>query len=307
MIRAPEMIHENATARTLGFLRIWVFAMWFGDVAKDPITDLAGLPMAYFNPLGVVRLLPLSVWERIFTPEVLTLWQAAMLVGLALTIVGARPYRPIALITCILLTFQLGAILSFGYLVHTELVSLYVCYLLALFPAADALSLSSRRARPARPALYRAAMQLAALVLCTTYTFVGVRRLVLGGVGIFLDGSVLWYVAKRSAQIGYFSHTHGLSAVESPWLSVLMQIGYAVVTLFEVLSLLCLVSRKFRRAWLAVIVPFQLAIWPLMQILFLHNIMLIMVLLTDVEGVVAWVERRAARVASAAATGRQIR
>ena len=29
------MLHENATARHLGLLRMWVFGMWLGDLLKD--------------------------------------------------------------------------------------------------------------------------------------------------------------------------------------------------------------------------------------------------------------------------------
>ena len=58
-----------------------------------------------------------------------------------------------------------------------------------------------------------------------------------------------------------------------------------VVTVFEILSLLCLSSTWFRRLWLAVMLPFHVLSWPLLQTLFLHNILLIAALLLDLDGI----------------------
>jgi hypothetical protein len=64
-----------------------------------------------------------------------------------------------------------------------------------------------------------------------------------------------------------------------------LEAGFVVVTVFEILSLLCLSSTWFRRCWLAVMLPFHILSWPLLQTLFLHNILLIVALLVDWDGV----------------------
>ena len=50
-----RLLHEKATARSLGVLRIWVFAQWIADLVKDPISPLARIPFTYFEPIGLLR------------------------------------------------------------------------------------------------------------------------------------------------------------------------------------------------------------------------------------------------------------
>jgi hypothetical protein len=75
-----------------------------------------------------------------------------------------------------------------------------------------------------------------------------------------------------------------LRVLESASLSTMFEVGFVIVTLFEILSLLCLGSKWFRRSWLAVMLPFHVLSWPMLRLLFLHNVLLIGVLLVDFEG-----------------------
>ena len=57
-------------------------------------------------------------------------------------------------------------------------------------------------------------------------------------------------------------------------LNVLLNMGFPIVTVFEVLAPLCLVSRTFRAAFLVVMVPFHLFSWIFMEVFFWKNLAL---------------------------------
>jgi hypothetical protein len=288
MTSREGILHSDATARNLGFLRIWVFTAWFADIAKDPITDLATLPIDLMTPVGVLRLAPLSFWERVCTADNLQVAYVLMLLCLAATALGIRPYRPIAIFTCLLLTLYQGLILSFTYLSHSTLAALPVAYVLALFPAGDALALRRGPAREGKRETAVLAMVTATLALCITYACIGARRFQTGGLEIFLDGSMLNYVARNSASGGLLEGGYGLAALEYPLLSAVLVIGFPFVTVFELLSPLCLFYKWFRWSWLVVILLFHVLTWYLMQLLFVHNILLIAVLILRIDRLANW-------------------
>jgi hypothetical protein len=234
----------------------------------------------------VLRLLPAGFWALVHTDAGLRVWWATMLVLLALAAVGAPGYRAIALLTCILLTFYQGLIYSFAEVTHAELAALYVAYVVAVFPSADALALRRRGPSPAPQAVYQAAMLLATIVLLSTYMLTGVRRIVAGGTDIFLNGTILAMVGDGSITPDHLQQGFGLRLLAWPAGRFLLETGFVLVTVFEVLSLLCVSSPWFRRAWLVVMLPFHVLSWPLLQTLFVHNILLIGALLVDVDGLV---------------------
>ena len=127
------------------------------------------------------------------------------------------------------------------------------------------------------PALYRAPFVAAALTLCATYALTAVRRFDEGGIGIFLDGTILYRVALRGAERGGL----GLEAIQHVWIARAIEAGFPVVTLFELLSPLAVFHRGFRRAWLVVLLAFHLAVSSLMMISFRGNIVLMALFLTD--------------------------
>ena len=275
-------MNKKVSPQTLGFARIWVYALWFQRISIDPFSQLAELPIEILRPIGVMRYIPESLYGYICTAPVLGALKVVMLVGLALLILGVGPYRRIAICTCILLTVHQGLV-RFGEISHSELGMLYAAYVLAVFPAADALSLRRERVKCAPPVMYAAPMMVIAFMISLTYAFVGTRRLVARAPEIFLDGSILRYVALRSAEGGTFGHQYGLLALEQPWLALLLQIGFPIITVLEGLTPLCLISRRFRWVWLIVMVLFHCLTPYLMNIFFLYNILLLLVFFIDID------------------------
>ena len=81
-----------------------------------------------------------------------------------------------------------------------------------------------------------------------------------------------------------------------PILALLLQAGFPIATVFEVLSPLCLFYRRFRWAWILVISAFHVATGLFMQIWFTANFLLIFVFLTDIDWLFAtWLPQRLGR------------
>ena len=278
------LLHENATARHLALLRIWVFGMWLADVLKDPPVELAEIPLAYYEPVGVLRWVPTHAWEIALSEPWLQIWWGALVVLLLMSASGVPFYRGIALVTCALLTFYQGMIFGFSTVTAAPLAALYIAWIVALFPSADALSLRGRPEAAPSSQVYRAAILTATVLFLATYMLVGVRRVVDGGIEIFYDGSILRVLAGNFYRPDYLPRSLNVRVLESANLSTMFEVGFVIVTLFEVLSLLCLASKWFRRSWLAVMLPFHVLTWPMLRLLFLHNVLLIGVLLVDLEG-----------------------
>jgi hypothetical protein len=285
MTNAP-LLHENATAYHLGLLRIWVFGLWAADVFKDPITELARMPMSEFHRVGVLQLLPMSFWNAIHNVQALRAWWGVVLVFLVLSTLGAPFYRLVAAITCILLTFYQGMIFGFSHVTHAELAALYMTYILAVFPSADALAIRRLRAPWEPKPIYQAALLAAMIMLLATYMLTGVRRVFAGGVDIFTNGTILGMIAKDSVTPDHLERSVGLWALESPMRVMMLQIGFVAVTVLEILSLACISSRWFRWSWLAAMLAFHVLSWPLLQTLFVFNILLIWILLIDWDGMI---------------------
>lgn len=282
------MLHENASARHLGVLRMWVFGMWLADLLKDAPTELTRIPLAYYEPVGMLRWLPGSFWEVALSENVLLAWWWGLVVLLALSAAGVPFYRGVALCACVLLTFWQGVVFGFTGVPHGPIAALYIAWILAVFPAADAYSLRRGRASSPPDSVYRAAILTATAVFLITYMLVGVRRIFEGGVEIFLDGSILRYVVRNSMSPDYLSQGLGARVLDYPGMPSIIEAGFVVVTVFEIFSLLCLSSKWFRRSWLAVMLPFHVLSWPLLQLLFVHNILLICALVIDLDGIVRW-------------------
>src|SRR5262245_54326112 len=84
--RTCDVVNEKVSPQTLGFARIWVYALWFQRIYIDPFYQLAELPIEILRPIGVMRYIPEALYGYICTAPGLWALKVAMLVGLALLI-----------------------------------------------------------------------------------------------------------------------------------------------------------------------------------------------------------------------------
>jgi hypothetical protein len=273
------MIHTDAGADRLALARITVFGIWFVHLAKTPVQNFPLLPAELLDPPAVLRLFPLETWLA-SEPTVVGL----KVMGLALTaacILGVRPWRPVALTTVAMLLWHDGATKSLqGFDSHAQAAVLVTALVLAIAPATDALSVHPRRQVLVDQPHYGGPLLLAAFLMALTYTLIGLRRLVHGGIEVFTDQSIERWVAARSQQYPTSDFDLGLTVLGLPGAGTALALGMLVVTIFEAVSLLVLRSPKLRAVWLAVLVTFHLSTLLTMKIFFWENMLLLVVLFT---------------------------
>lgn len=281
------VIHAASSPRTLGVVRFFVFGLWLCMIAVDPFQELAQLPAEIFEPLGPLRLVPDAAWAYLLTTPYLIGFKVVLLVLLALCAAGARPYRTLAIAAAILLTAHQGLVRGFGFIQHRELALLMATYVLAIFPAADGFTLRPKEGERAPNPIASAALVLMTLAILIAYFVVGSYRLTHAAPEIFTSNSMRYYLAYTSFRQNYYPFELGQWVLASPLASALVNAGFLLVTVLELLSPLCLINRRFRYLWIAVMFPFHVASLLLMKIFFWQNLLLLSLLLVDLERVVA--------------------
>jgi len=277
------MIHERVSPRTLGIVRAVVFTLWACVVGFDSFEELAWLPPSIFQTHGLLALLPGGVWSVVLREPFLLGFRAVLVVLLGLAALGARPYRPIALLAVLGVLLEQTLIRGFGFIQHRELALLLAAVVLALFPSADGFSRWGREDAHAPAPLPSAALTLMTLLILLAYMITGLYRLAYAGPEIFLSNSLRYYIAYTSFRQNYYPFELGQVALLYPTAGAVLNAGFVVVTVLEILAPLCLFSRRFRRLWLGVMVPFHVATLFLMKIFFWQNLVLLVLLLAGVE------------------------
>jgi len=277
------VIHADASAERLGLLRVVVFGAWLVHLSTTSVRGYAELPPELIEPAGLLRWLPM---ERIVgSPPILVGLQVAGIVLSILCLLGARPWPPIAATATVAILWHDGMIKSFqGFMNHAQVAILVASILLVIAPAADGLTPwrehRERRAdrQPPGQWTYGSTLFATALVLSVAYSMIGIRRLLFGGWATFTDGSILRWVAARTDEYSVYGFRVGEWLLDLPGIAVLLPLGMLVVTLLEALSPLALFEDRFRRLWLAGLLPFHVSTLLLMNIFFWENLLLLLVL-----------------------------
>ncbi len=132
-----------------------------------------------------------------------------------------------------------------------------------------------RRYLPSRSAQV---VWLASLMLIIPYTYIAMNRLLDGGPRLFVGDALLADIALTSHWYAAYGFTVFLGLITIPWLAASLKVGFFVTTLFELSSALTLLSRRFRMAWLTVIVSFHFITLFAMNIFFWENLVLTVVI-----------------------------
>lgn len=286
------MLHAGANAQTLALVRIWVFGLWLLWILPDCFACFADFSPSLLARFGVLRLVPRSAVPWLLDARVLAANKVVLVALLLLALLGVRPYRVFATAAATLLTLDLGLRNGLVQPTHVDLALLLVTFVLALSPAADAYAWRKGRS-PERPAAaYAGAMITMTLLFLMTYCLVGSRRLARSSPEIFLTPTMRYYVASDILRPTSNPFLVGEWLLVRPVALSLLQVGFALTTLFELLSPWCLIHRRLRYLWVAAMVVFHAASYVFMNVLFFSNVLLFPALLLDHR----WISARLARV-----------
>jgi hypothetical protein len=262
-----------------------VFAMWLAVVVPDPLSFLGRLPETMFEPVGPMKLVPRDVWLALLEPAALDAFKAVLVALLVLAAVGMRPYRPIAFAAAVLLTIHQGLVRGLTFTNHEELALLVCTYVLVLFPAADGFAWPARRAPSSPPGVYSAALLAMALLLLLPYCGIAAHRIASAAPEVFVGDSLPYWLASLDG-LDRDGWGVGRRLVGSAVLVTLLKAGFAVTTLFELLAPLCVIMPRFRRVWIVVVVSFHVVNWFTLNLFFWQNALLVLLLVSDVDGLV---------------------
>jgi Vitamin K-dependent gamma-carboxylase len=258
---APAPAERVATLRAL----CGAFAVVYLVARASVLADFRSFAARDFAPVGLANLLS----SPLPASAVTLLYLATLTSGVAFTL-GLR-YRvsgPLFALSFLALTSYRN---SWGMVFHTDNLLALHLGVLALAPAADALSLDARRlARPAAADDPRYGWPVRLLCTLTTlsYLLAGIAKLKLSGVA-WMHGEILRnyiaYDAVRKAQVG---------SVYSPLGGVLVQYAWpfpiigALTMLLELAGPLLLWHAKLARLWALGIYAFHVGVLATMAIAF---------------------------------------
>jgi hypothetical protein len=284
-VNRQGVLHERVSPTTLGVVRAAVFLAWLVVVVPDPLSFLGRLPETMFEPVGPLKLVPRELWPALLEPAALDAFKVVLTALLVLSAVGVRPYRPIAFAAAALLTIHQGLVRGFTFTNHEELALLVCTYVLVVFPAADGFAWPARRAPSSAPAAYSAALMAMALLLLLPYSGIAAHRIASGGPEVFVGDSLSYWLASLDG-LDRDGWGVGPWLLDHPALVTALQAGFVVTTVFELLAPLCLIARRFRRAWIVVVVSFHVVNWFTLNLFFWQNALLVLLVVSDTEGIV---------------------
>lgn len=268
------MIHAEAGPGLLRLARLGILLLWIVKLLLDPVWRLGDLPPELIRPVGLLALVPPDQFPFFWSGANLTFLWIVTLMVLVMALAN-RAFALLATVASVLLTIYSSAIRSFGPPVHTDIVLLLSTYALALFAWAD---LSQRR--DDRPAAPNASAPLIAIVslLTLTYCLVGLNR-VIASFPVFSGNSMEVWTIDASLRAYYFNTGIGWYLPHWPMLAFFLRLGLPVITFFEIAAPLCLVSYRFRRIFIVVMLSFHVLSLVLMNIFFYEDILLYLLLI----------------------------
>ncbi|HEV3270975.1 MAG TPA: hypothetical protein VGZ93_02230 [Candidatus Methylacidiphilales bacterium] len=279
LIGPIELIHEQAGGPLLIFARFGIFALWIVKLLLDPLWRLAEMLREFFQPVGILALLPASALDALLRPAML----GAFLV-MTIVVCGFAMFQrwfPLAsTLAAILLTAYSSLIRSFGPAVHTDIVLLLAVYALAGFAWADLIQ--DRFGKKPAAGGRRCSYPLVTIVamLCLSYCLVGLNRTVAGGISVFTGDTMEAWAVDAGLRGYYFNTDIGWRIPEWPLVVFMLRSGLPVITFFEITAPLCLVWPRYRWIFIPVMLSFHLLSLVLMNIFFFDD-MLLYLLLVD--------------------------
>jgi hypothetical protein len=269
-----RLLHANASKESVSFFTRYVFAIWALKYLFDPFEQLARLPYDYASPVGILRLIPDVTMHTVVSsmPGMFLIRLVTICSCIACVI---RPTIPIfSALASVLIVAEQSLLRSFGHVNHAEIPLVLAAITLSAFALANASRLTPSPA-PGKPDnRYAGPLVTVALLICMTYSLVGITRLTTGGYHIFVSDMLLKVTFDHAYLPWLLDFDLGQHIDEWPLAIYFLKVGFPIVTLLEVLAPMCLISRRFSVLFVCVMVSFHLVVLILMKLPFFENILL---------------------------------
>lgn len=280
----------KSSAISLGALRILVGSVFLLSIVGTSFSDLAKLPVTLLIPTGLMKLLPWTFYDRLFTPLGMSLLKSALVFTLMLTVAGYATHWSSKLAALLLLFYE-GLVRSFGHFNHDEMIAMYFMIVLACSPCADALSLDNLlRPRKTKPAFaYGYPILLMQALLAWSYFSSALIKLRVAGLNYFKPDNLVSLAIMQS--LDNLHDTHFQFAFWLPSIRTLTPFLVGLVVLWELAFPLAILNRRFRWAILAFGVVFHFMTLLLMNFLFFYQLAMYVVFI-DWNAVLQWLSRQ---------------
>ena len=254
-----------APATRLAVLRLLIggFALGYVIIRAPYLASYTSFHDTQFAPVGIATLL-----DGPLPADAVRLLVAATIVAGVAFVAGWR-FRVSGPVFALLLLSVLTYRNSWGQVFHTENILVLHVLVLALAPAADALSLDSRgRELPGDDARYGWPVRLMCIVTVLTYFIAGETKLRIAGLDWVTSDSLRNYVAfdnLRKAELGDVHSPLGGWLVGHGWLFPPLAAATLAIELGAPLALL---GGRVARAWAAAAWAFHAGVVAVMAIVF---------------------------------------
>jgi hypothetical protein len=274
------MIYRFANARALGFARILIFAILLVDLLTDPMAQLALVPLQTFYPHGILSLIPEGWFAALLSESALLRFQWGYGLVLILGLLGYGPRLLIGILASVGTIWFHGIARGYGgHVNHQELIALHCLLLIVFFPHFDGLSLSQRRHLKSRPAagdgIYAIPLVLVCFFLALSYYMVGLARVTASDFAVYFTNTMPHFAAEYSLKWNYWDISWGKYVLDHPTFAFVLQLGFPIATLLELVSPIAMFWRRFRMIWLVLMVIFHVLNWPLLNIFFWQHLCLL--------------------------------
>lgn len=276
----PSLLHSHADQRCVDIARRVVFGFWALMAFFEPLVELAELPVELVSRVGPLHLMNDAALAGFWSATGLGCVKWAV-VGFCVACFASRTMLRYAGVPAFasILTYQL-VVRAYGHVNHGELAMMISAGLLALF----ALLPSKRPDERDGHNPFAGVMVAICLTILVPYSLIGVsrvaaeaKRVVTGnGERVFFTEAMVSYCVSRSSMEGLYEKVPkvGHFMATSPAAEWVLNVGFVVVTTFEVLAPLCLVSRWYRAAFLVTMAGFHVGSLFMMHIFFWENLVL---------------------------------
>lgn len=254
-----------APATRLAVLRLLVggFALAYLLIRSQHLASYTDFDDTQFAPVGIVGILGSPL------PDYVVRLSVALAAAAGVAFVAGWKFRVSGPLFALMLLWVLTYRNSWGQIFHTENILVLHVIVLAMAPAADALSLDARgRAAPADDERYGWPVRLMCIATVLTYFIAGVTKLRIAGDDWLTSDTLRNYIAYdnlRKIELGDVHSPLGAKLVKHGWLFPPLAATTFIVELGAPLALL---SNRFARAWALAAWAFHVGVFAVMWIVF---------------------------------------